>query len=243
MKKIKDPVEQPGWQAKHDPTSKQYEHPAFGMIGASRVEGDITLFGSDFVHHGFVRVKISRAVMNRDLYREWYHARDPFIEVDLSYSQWVRFLTEMNRGDGVPCTIDWVQGEGHMPGIPLRDREAVTKREFDDKARDMAAKVQIAMDAVGSELAGISVKKQQAVLSVLRSLEQDLRANMPFMAKSFGEHMEQVTDKAKIEVSTYVDQQIQRAGMNALAERGATLQLPSSQDEVYLEEGGEDGDA
>ena len=37
----------------------------------------------------------------------------------MSYSGWARFVSEMNQGTGVPCTLDHVAGE-RMPTIPYR---------------------------------------------------------------------------------------------------------------------------
>jgi len=48
-------------------------HPAYAQISAARVSGTAYLYGSDFVHHHYVTLKIARSERVRDLH-DWYHA-------------------------------------------------------------------------------------------------------------------------------------------------------------------------
>src|SRR4051812_19636627 len=85
-------------------------HPAYGMIGASRVNwagNGTNLFGSDFRHRNTVRIQIHGADVRRDLSHDWIHAdsRRSLVEVELSEAQWAGFVSTLNVGDGVACTI------------------------------------------------------------------------------------------------------------------------------------------
>jgi hypothetical protein len=83
-------------------------HPSWAMIGASRVShsaGGSALFDSDIRHQHTVTVSISTASRRRDLNRDWLHAEREFVEVEMSEAQWASFVSSMNAGSGVPCTI------------------------------------------------------------------------------------------------------------------------------------------
>jgi hypothetical protein len=67
------------------------------------------------------------------------------------------------------------------------------------------------------ELKGLSKTRRDEALAELHQLERDLRDRLPFVAKQFAEHMEDVVEKAKIEVNAYVQSTIQRAGLAAIA--------------------------
>ena len=98
---------------------REESHPAYAMIGASRWTGGKSVFhGSDFRHSSGISVTICRAVQVRSLSRDWHHAREELIRVDMSESQWAAFISTLNVGDGVPCTLRRIQGE-QMPLIPL----------------------------------------------------------------------------------------------------------------------------
>lgn len=212
-----EPVERPGKHARHDESSKTYDHPAFGQIGAYRVQGKTTLYGSDFLHQNFVIVRIHRSQLNRELSRDWHFATDELVEVALSEAQWATFVSSMNQGSGVPCTIQWVRGEGHMPSIPLRVEEDVTREEFSRKARQTAAHVAAAIEEIEGEIgASLSKAKREKILARLTRLRRDLDDSMPFIARSFDEHMETTVEKAKVEVNAYVQAAVMRAGLTAL---------------------------
>jgi hypothetical protein len=72
------------------------QHPAFGMIGASRVSSSppgATLFDSDIRHQHTVTVRIATATRRRDLNHGWLHRKREFVEVEMSEAQWASFVS------------------------------------------------------------------------------------------------------------------------------------------------------
>jgi hypothetical protein len=119
-----DPVE-PTRVATNNAWSEYEEnHPAYGMIGASRVSGGAYLYGSDFRHQHWMTIRIHHGrLLRSDLSYDHYMAEGQIIEVELSEAQWATFVSAANVGDGVPCTINWVVGEGFLPELtPPTDR-------------------------------------------------------------------------------------------------------------------------
>jgi hypothetical protein len=201
---------------------KVYTHPAFGQCMVGRVSAGpagYSLYGSDFRHNHFVSLKISRSELHRDLNRDWPHERERLIEVWFSEAQWASLLSSIGVGEGVKCTIYHTEDE-FMPRIPHRDVPGLHAEELVQKTKDMAARVRAAMKAVETTLAkGVSGVKRDAVMEELRMLEQELRSNIPFMVKSFEEHVENVVEQGKVEVNAYAESVIRTAGLTAL---GAT---------------------
>lgn len=216
-----DPVESAGGLGED---SKKFDHPAFGQIGASRVQGTRTLYGSDFLHRHFVTITISRSQLCRDLSHDWHFGGRDLIEVHLSEAQWATFVSSMNVGGGVPCTIDHVLGED-APGIPLRRNVDVVENELQKTVADIRKAVddvaaQMESD-IGQSLSGAKRSKLLAGVARLRRLVDD---HIPFMAKSFRKTMENTVEKAKIEVNAYAESVIVRSGIAAL--RGGTAEPP-----------------
>ena len=198
---VVDPVEQP------DPHGHgtQFTHPSFAQIGASRISGSRVLYGSDFEHHSFVRIRIAKSQLHRDLSHDWHHDRETMIEVDVSEAQWATFVSAMNVGGGVPCTLAFVRGEGPMPDLPLPSRTDQFKGEVEETIQDSIDKIKAVMAKVPA------ARQRELALAV-----QELEANLPFVAKSFGEHVEKTVEKAKVEIHGYMGQVIQRAGLEHL---------------------------
>src|SRR5271157_1249307 len=88
------------------------KHESYGMIGINRVSGATNLFGSEALHHSFIRIEIRRAEMRRSLSNDWPYANSvPLIVVDLSHTQFGSLITSPGIGNGVTCTLKSVNGE------------------------------------------------------------------------------------------------------------------------------------
>ena len=96
------------------------KHPAFGTIGVFRTSGQRHLFGSPLQRHqGYVTIRVNHAEKvrsGRGYY--WYFARKNIIEVALSEAQFAQLITSWNVGEGVPCTLDSIPGDG-LRGLSL----------------------------------------------------------------------------------------------------------------------------
>jgi hypothetical protein len=172
-------------------------HPAYAQISAARVSGTAYLYGSDFVHHHYVTLKIARSERLRALH-DWYHAREDYIEVALSEAQWATFVSSLNVGEGAPCTLAYLQ-DHYPPTIPA---PAPKHAQFKD---DLLARYTVALGRLSALRAQIESGKGGKV-QALRDLDkaiQEIQANAPYVAQAFGEHLEQEVEKAKTEIHAY----------------------------------------
>lgn len=191
-----------------------YEHPAYGQIGASRVQGANVLYGSDFMHNQYIRIRISPSQVRRDLSNDWHHAGRPHIEVDLSEAQWATFVSAMNVGEGVPCTLAYLNDKA-VPGIPEPiDRTAQFGGEVQKRMESGMEKLKELAKAI--EDSGLSQKRQGELLQRVRAAQMDLGPNVKFVADQFVEHMDETKERAKTEVNAYVVGAVTRAGLQAL---------------------------
>lgn len=200
-------------------------HPAYGQIQANRVTGTTTLYGSDFYHQHFVTITIRTSTLHRGLSHDSHFAGKELIEVALSEAQWATFVSSMNAGMGVPCTLEHVGGDTR-PSIPLRRVEDVARQEVRDKLKGVASDLAEAIADIEGELGqSVSKVKREAILARMRAAQRKVGDSLPFAAKAFEKHMEGTVEKAKIEVAAYMGAAIQRAGLEAL---GATPLLLES---------------
>lgn len=194
-------------------------HPAFGQMSIFKTSGSKNLYGSDFAHQHYVSIELHTSELERNLAHDWKYQKKRLFRINLSESQWATFVSSFSVGGGVPVTLEEVLGE-RMPDIPLRDEARVYRREKDDKLQLAVNLIKDAIEAVKNELASVPMKKKQPVLDRLTALEREFSLNLPFVAKSFDEHMESRIEKAKIEVHAYINSAITQAGLEVL--RGAS---------------------
>lgn len=202
-------------------------HPSYGQISASRRQGGgFTLYGSDFVHNSTVAITISASELHRSLSRDWNFPRHEIIEVVLSESQWATFVSSLNNGSGPCCTIQHVQGE-RMPCLPApQERTKQYSGEYLETINDALKRIDMAIENVSAS--GLSAKKSLGIVNDLKMAKQELLSNIPFIAKSFDESMEETVEKAKQEIHGYLTGHIARAGLEALQSSRDVPSLESS---------------
>ncbi len=209
--KYEEVQKNPGRMGRNDAC---YTHPAYAQISASHVSGRTFLYGSDFAHHNYVTIRIKRSEMNRNLSNDWPFGREELIEVALSESQWAGFVSSMNRGDGIPCTLQAVAGE-QIPQIPQAARRTEMFRTEGEESGNEAIR---AIAELTKEIAEskLSQKQKDAWISKLSFIDGRTRSNLEFTLKQFGEHMENTVQKAKTEISAFAQHMIMRTGLSKL---------------------------
>src|SRR5208337_1914513 len=90
------------------------KHTSYGMVGINRCQSSGTyLFGSMARHHSFITLEIRRAERKRNLSNDYYHADSlPLIEIEMTHEQFGMLISSPGIGNGVPCTLRQVGGEG-----------------------------------------------------------------------------------------------------------------------------------
>lgn len=182
-------------------------HPAFGMIGASRVSsGGATLFQSDIQHQHTVMVRIKGASRRRDLNHDYVYAENEIIEIEMSEAQWASFVSTMNVGDGVPCTIRH-QGRQWTPELPFQPRMAESMAEV----RGAADK---AMRTVLKAFENYAEHRTKGNLQSLEHAIRNLPANLTFASRSMEEHAENVVQRARADVEAMMLTKAKQLGID-----------------------------
>lgn len=201
-----------------EPTINEHgdeEHPAFGLIGASRISWSspgAVLFDSDIRHQHSVRVRISGAIRHRQLNHDWVYSQKQEIEVELSKAQWASFVSSMNMGDGVPCTIR-ARGVEGTPDIPY----APSLKQTMDEAHGAA---EGAFGAIKEKLAeyeaivktGTAKQKKEALFD-LHCTIQNAVPNVDFAGQQLIKQTEDVVMKARADIEAYVVQSAHKLGI------------------------------
>lgn len=194
-------------------------HPAYGQIGVNRVQGLSVLYGSDFLHHNYMVIRVYTSELHRSLSSDWTHEREPIVEVALSEAQWATFVSSPNVGRGTQCTIESI-GREQMPRLPDPTSRA---EQYSGEIKETLADALRALDGAIKEAEAGKVKA--SIREALTRARQELASNIPFVAGRFEEHTEEVVEKAKAEIHGYMVATIQRAGLEALTGGNLPLQI------------------
>lgn len=189
-------------------TGDEETHPAFGMIGVSRRQcapGSV-LFDSDIQHRTTMAVRISTASRRRHLKSDWLHSEQEFMEIEMSQSQWASFVASAGVGGGVPCTIRRRE-DNIIPDIPLEPRLATSIGEVRGAAEE-------AFEHIKETFEAYTKTKRVAELRALRSAIENAASNVEFAGQSLTEHAENVIEKARADVESFVASAAERRGLD-----------------------------
>lgn len=200
-------------------------HPAWGLIGANRVSSTpgAPLFDSDLLHGHYVMVRIQHAQRKRSLARDWLFGRKHIVEIAMSEAQWASFVSTMNVGDGVPCTIESI-GKERVPEVSHEPRLAVSM----DEVEGAAAK---AMEAIQEKFAAYQKNKTAANLRSLGITIGNATPNITFAASSLTEHAENVVQRARADIEAMVVAKAEQLGIEPGDIRPARLLGEAAKDE------------
>lgn len=201
-------------------------HPAFGQVSVSRRScggAGVNLYDSDFGHNSFVTITLKESQLHRDLSSDHHYSQKSIVEFSLSESQWGSFVSSFNFGSGTPCTINFREGHGEIPGIPAFDRSEVFKKDMKETTNEAVEAMKRSIAAVKES--GLSGKKQEALLAGLTKALQILQSSIPFVQDQFDEHVEVTVERGMQEIHGYMTSAINRAGLAAL--NGQTQEILS----------------
>jgi hypothetical protein len=208
-----------------EPTKDKWDndvHPAFGMIGAARGSSSpgAVLFDSDIKHASTVTITLKRGQRHRDLNRDWLGTGEQLFEVEMSEAQWASFVSSMNTGDGVPCTIRATPGVYDVPGVPYDPRLKQSMTEVREAARRAFEQIKEARDAYEQ-------KKTAANLKALHYAIEHAVANVDYASKTLNEHAENVVQRARADIEAIVLGKARQLGIEA-SQLNDTLEIESS---------------
>jgi hypothetical protein len=188
------------------------EHPSFAVIGASRVSGRATLTGSPLRHNGYITIRISYAkeVVSHTHSSFFPHSRASacIAEVALSEAQWAAFVSTLNVGSGVPCTVEYaktgvVRRHPYIEDASFDERREADIRRHTAKAQEQLKKAVNALDELLKEKT-ISKKRLAEVRSMFTQPVDHGPSNMEHLANMLIEHKDNLLESAKAEVASMV---------------------------------------
>jgi len=193
------------------------EHPSYAMLDIFRTNGsERTLFGSSIQHSQTICMKISRANKQRDLSRFWYHPEEQLVEIEMSPTQFIDAITNMNT-NGVPVTLRYVNRE-RQPNPPPLSVKKLIQDEFKQDLKDIVDKSVEALNSLNKSLQPPALKKSDVreAISKLTSVIQDLEKNLPFVNQQFHRQMDKTITEAKGEIEAAFTNKIYSLGSEAL---------------------------
>lgn len=198
------------------------KHPSYGLIGFSRISSnrEKALFGTSIGHCNTIQMRVFRAKVERNLNRDWFFAEPhiPLIEVELSPTQFVDAITQMNIGDGHPCTITQIEGKS-IQYPEFKSKRKQFEKEFNESKKDLGSslsKAAIRAKELIMNKKPMNTQEKEELLNLIQHAERVVNDHMPFVAQSFNEQMDKTVNEAKGEVEAFFTAKIHQLGVESL---------------------------
>ena len=213
------------------------KHPSFGMISYGRHSHGIgsTLFGSSIKTDTTMCIEITHADITRDLSHDWYMPRGIIARVYLTPNQFAEFLTNGNT-TGVPCTIDYTEKDGSIEPMELEGKRQLFEKEFEEDLAGIRKDAKEFKNKVDSIMKKQNILKadKEELMGLAFKIEQDIRANLPFVQTSFNKSMDKTVTEAKAEFEAAIEHKVYTLGLQELRKNIATQLLPEGKVEYKL---------
>jgi hypothetical protein len=225
-------------------------HPSYGLISISRYTctPPQNFFGSSVKHHAGISISIRLATKIRHLSNDWYHSGKELVEVNLTPAQLADLLTNMNVGDGVPCTLNHVVQTKELqesypdimvPYCPETTMRQHYEEEFKKDMGEIAKSIEALVKAAADIAAKPNVNKadRKTFVDIAEGIRCKLANSLPFVQGQFNEALDKVLTEAKADLESFTNQLARSLGNAAIADQvkrvKPDLQLPLGGGEDY----------
>jgi len=211
-------------------------HESYGLVQISRGSSSgQRLFGSSVMHQHVFTLRVLRGMRVATDHGERFSSdgRVPIVEVALTPAQFVEMITTMNSGEGIPCTIENVEGV-RMDRTP--DDAGSELKVMSDLFKERLAGVVKELNAHDEGLGVLLEKKtftkedKKQIRGIVNDAARLLSDSAPFVIKTFGEHVEKAAAKGKLEVEAFIATALHRVGVKAIRDAGGTLLLGAGEE-------------
>lgn len=222
--------------------SEKIKHPSFAnlYIGRSQCSGQKALFGSSIKHHDTITLKIFPAFIDRNLNMDRYFPETrPYIEIEMSQSQFAQAITSLNMGAGVPVTLTRLNDQ-YIEPCPFVDKREQFSDEFRRDMNELSRKLTEATKHVEELVENkrtFNKADREQILSALKSVTHQLASNYPYMFSMFNEQMDKTVTEAKAEIESHLQARMEDMALKAMGKE-PTVQEMLPDDNQDIEDGG-----
>jgi len=211
-------------------------HESFGLLQISRqsCRPAMNVFGSSVKTENPISLRIKRAVKHRGLNRHWYYSTEEIVEVIMSPAQFADAITTLNSGSGTPVTIRYVNRK-EMESCPETSQTELFHEEFKNKIKDVVSDLtnllKVSKEVLQSK-GQVKVADKNKLHGLITKVEQEIRANMPFVHEQYMKAMDKTTSEAKAEIEAFMNNSIMNAGIEAISNKNSNPEITYEETET-----------
>jgi hypothetical protein len=192
------------------------KHPSFGLIGISRCTGNTALVGSEIKHTHYFHLCIKEAEKSESFGKIDFFGRKSLIDIYLSPNQFLDIMTQLNVGDGTPCTLSYVDGIRREPPSVEQPRIEKAAEYGKKEVLESIQKNNGLLQEIMTILEKVPNKTKAQVEQILQTIIDNQNSNANFYIQRIVDATEKSIQVAKTEIDSYVGGVVRQLGIDSL---------------------------
>jgi hypothetical protein len=230
------------WLKRESKSETEYTetHPSYGCISVNQTSGRGVLFGSEVIHQHFISLTISEARRVVDEPSEFVMANRELVQIAMTSAQFAEMITNPNRGNETPCTIERFTGDKGQPWVHPRhggrpsppDPEHYTKKYktvMGETTGIVSDGLKAAREKADRLLSGDDKPTKEnlkQIVAALQRAQMNLDQNLPYVMEQMEEGIEKRMATAVNEFESYIAFSLQSKGLEHLTSIVPRLNSP-----------------
>ena len=202
---------------------KKEEHPSYGIAKFSRVTGgERNFYGTVIKPNHYIQFELftsEKEVSNLNG-QEHFYKKDwkPIVSIKMTAAQFADLVSTMNIGDGVPVTIEEIQGKSIETCPKQVSPLDLVKESAEDGIEKTIKGINEEINFIISSLkeGKLGKKNIDEMLKKLDLISNRMESNADFHKKEIIEVGEKVTSQVKAEIENTTNAIVHKLGLNSI---------------------------
>ncbi len=192
---------------------------SFSRISTNQKMG---FFGANTSPGNYIELKVQAGEVDRDLTADYYggaYPRTEYLVARFTPIQFAELMTNMNMGDGVPCTIEKVMGEMVAPLEKYDNRAVVIEKTFAKHMAGIARGIEVdqkRIDQLLAKTSPLNKAEKEELSNLIKSPLQEIASNIPYYMQCFNEGAEKIATEVMTNLEASIMHKVISAGLDAL---------------------------
>ncbi len=176
-----------------------------------------SFYGSKIKHTEWFELTLFESELNRKYNNDWYHATKTIARIALTPNQFVELITNVGRGDGVPCTINFADGSEKEVFIS-EDELSKFHIDFEEQLSEIGNSIKETTKLLNKllEKGRLNKSEKEEAISSVNKINREFNENLPYIRKCFTESLDKGVTEFKNMVDAHLTHKCLDLGINQL---------------------------